>query len=162
MNIAVFGGSFDPPHDGHKRVIEEAIKVLDIDRLFVIPTYLNPFKKSFYHDEQKRYELVQDMVKEFEKVDVLDIEIKQKKAVPSYETIKYLKKKFSLDKIYLIIGADNLKSLSKWYKYQELKNMVEFVVATRDGIKIPKEYKILKVNVDISSTQIRRKDFEQD
>jgi nicotinate-nucleotide adenylyltransferase len=161
MVVAVFGGSFDPPHRGHKKVVEEALKTLDIDKLFVIPTYLNPFKNSFYHDEITRYKLVKEMVKEFKKVEVLDIEIKQKKAIPTYETIKFLKRKYDIDKIYLIIGADNLKSLDKWYNHDKLKKMVEFVVATRDNIEIPKKYKKLNVDEDISSTQIRSKSLNR-
>jgi len=156
MDIAVFGGSFDPPHRGHQRIVEEAIKELDIDKLFVIPTYLNPFKKSFYLDEKTRLELVKDMFKRYKKVQVLDYEVKQKRAVPTYETIKMLKSKYNPDNIYLIIGADNLEKLGKWYKFDELKDMVDFVVATRDAIQIPDGYKTLNVNEDISSTKIRR------
>jgi len=160
MNIAVFGGSFDPPHRGHKKVIEEALKVLDIDKLFVIPTYLNPFKKEFFFDENLRYDMIYKMVKDLDKVEVLDLEIKQKRAVTTYETVQALKKNYNPDHIYLIIGADNLKKLNKWYNFKELEKIVEFVVATRDDIKIPKSYKKLHVNENISSTQIRREKIE--
>ena len=157
MNIAVFGGSFDPFHKGHLQVIKETIKSLDIDKLFVVPTYLNPFKKSFMIDENERFQKVKEALSGFEKVEVLDYEIKQRRQISTYETINYLKIKYDLDKIYLIIGADNLKSLHKWHNYEELKELVEFVVAKRDGIEVPKEYKSLEVNVDISSTYLRRK-----
>jgi len=161
MDIAVFGGSFDPPHRGHKEVVKEALKVLDIDKLFVIPAYLNPFKKSSFYDESRRLNMVKEMFDGFDKVEVLDIEIKKKKAVPTYETIKDLKKRYDIEKIYLIIGADNLSSLHKWYKYEELKKMVEFVVAKRDGIEISSDYKILNVNENISSTMIRSKSLSK-
>jgi len=157
MNIAVFGGSFDPPHRGHKKVIEEALKVLDIDRLFVVPTYLNPFKKSFDLDEEKRYLLVKDMINGMQKVEICDFEIKQKRAVSSFETVNYLKNKYNPDIIYFIIGADNLAKLKEWYKYDELKKLVKFVVAKRDDIKIPSDYIVLDVDENISSTDIRRK-----
>lgn len=73
--------------------------------------------------------------------------------MPSIQTVKHLLK--NCDKIYLIIGADNLESLDKWQDYEELEKLVTFIVATRDNIKIPKKYKTLYVNENISSTQIR-------
>ncbi len=157
MNIAVFGGSFDPFHEGHFQVIKEAIKTLDIDKLFVIPTYLNPFKNSFLLSEKVRFRKVKEALKDLKKVEVLDFEINQKRKVTTFESIKYLKIKYDLDKIYLIIGADNLKSLHKWHSYKELENLVEFVVANRDDIKVPKNYKVLDIKVDISSTKLRKK-----
>ncbi len=157
MKVAVFGGSFDPFHQGHLEVIKEAIKTLDIDKLFVIPTFLNPFKESFMLNEEVRYEKVKEALKGFEKVKVLDYEIEQKRKVPTYETILFLKTKYDLDKIYLIVGADNLKSLKKWYRYEKLKELVEFIIAKRDNIKISEGFKVLNVDIDISSTKIRRK-----
>lgn len=47
MKIAIFGGSFDPIHIAHKKIVETALKELDIDKLIIVPTYLNPFKKDF-------------------------------------------------------------------------------------------------------------------
>ena len=156
MVVAVFGGSFDPFHEGHFQVIKEALKTLDLDKLFVIPTYLNPFKSSFFLSETVRFQKVKKALAGFEKVEVLDFEISQKRQVTTYETISYLKIKYDLDKIYFIIGADNLKSLKKWHNYNELEKLVEFVVAKRDGIKVPENYKTLDIKVDISSTKLRR------
>ena len=48
MNVAIYGGSFDPPHIGHEEIIKQALKTLDIEQLFVVPTYLNPFKNRFF------------------------------------------------------------------------------------------------------------------
>ncbi|MBD3829662.1 MAG: adenylyltransferase/cytidyltransferase family protein, partial [Arcobacter sp.] len=48
MRIAIFGGSFDPIHIAHVAIVETALKQLDIDKLIIVPTYLNPFKNSFY------------------------------------------------------------------------------------------------------------------
>ena len=156
MNIAIFGGSFDPYHEGHQAIVEKALQTLDIDKLFVVPTYLNPFKTTFYHDEITRLNNVKQKLKDFEKVEVLDYEVQQKRAVRTIETIKYLKNKLDLDKIYLIVGADNLKKLDNWYQIDEIKKLVTFVIATRDNIKVPNNFKKLEIKKDISSTKIRR------
>ena len=55
MKIALFGGSFDPPHNGHNSVVLEALEKLDIDKLIIMPTYINPFKQSFSADEKQRF-----------------------------------------------------------------------------------------------------------
>jgi nicotinate-nucleotide adenylyltransferase len=86
--------------------------------------------------------------------------MQQNKAVPTIETIKYLKKNYDLDKIYLIIGADNLPTLHYWKDYDELKKLVHFVVATRDNEKIPKNLQKLDIHVNISSTKLREKMYK--
>ena len=55
MRIAIFGGSFDPIHVAHVIVVEEALKKLNIDMMIVVPTYLNPFKSSFYLNPETRF-----------------------------------------------------------------------------------------------------------
>ena len=54
MNIAIFGGSFDPPHLGHQEIVNEALKSLHVDKLFIVPTHLNPFKKEFFAPSKLR------------------------------------------------------------------------------------------------------------
>ncbi len=155
MKAAIFGGSFDPPHIGHEEIIKKALEKLDIDVLFVVPTYLNPFKKNFFAPPNLRYKWVKKLLLPFKKAKLIDYELQKGHPVPTIETVKYLKKKYNLDKIYLIIGADNLPDLPKWKEYGKLKEMVEFVIATRDKRAIPKKLQKLKVNANISSTMLR-------
>jgi nicotinate-nucleotide adenylyltransferase len=155
MNIAIFGGSFDPPHLGHLAIIEESLKFLKIDKLIVIPAFLNPFKENSHFDAKIRYELINDICYEIKKAEVCDYEIKQNKAIPSIQTVKYIKNKYpKCNNIYLIIGADNLNELYKWEASSKLKQLVKFVVATRDDIKTD-EFLTLKIDFQISSTKIR-------
>lgn len=157
MHIAVFGGSFDPPHIAHEKIVKEALDLLDIEQLFIVPTYLNPFKNSFHLTPKKRFFLLEKLFKEESRVTICDYEIKQNRAVPSYETISYLKENFNPSKIYLILGSDNFNSLRKWYKYDELKNEVEFVLANRIGFSNENldSIKKLDIDIDISSTYLR-------
>ncbi|MCK5111493.1 MAG: nicotinate (nicotinamide) nucleotide adenylyltransferase [Arcobacteraceae bacterium] len=155
MNIAIFGGSFDPPHLGHQAIIKEVLKSLKIDKLIIVPAFLNPFKYHSSFDPKVRYELIKELCQDLEQVEVSDYEIKQNKATPTIQTIKYIKNKYKNCKnIYLIIGADNLKKLHLWEEYNELKQLVKFVVASRDNIKTD-EFITLKVDFNISSTKIR-------
>lgn len=163
MQIAIFGGSFDPIHIAHEAIVKETLKTLDIDKLIVVPTYLNPFKHSFYLEPKTRFNLLQKVFDKFEKVEVSDYEINQKKTSYSINTVNYLKKLYNPTKIYLIIGEDNLESLENWYQIDELKKIVEFVIASRKGFKINNAEKFISLNIDIdiSSTLLRNKiDFD--
>ena len=159
MQIAIFGGSFDPIHVAHVTIVQEALKNLDIDMLVIVPTYLNPFKSRFYLNPQTRFKLIQKVFSKFEKVQICDYEINQQKTSYSIDTVNYLKSIYKPSKIYLIIGEDNLKNLEKWHEIDILKNLVEFVIATRKGFKTKKakEFKNLDVDIDISSSSLRDK-----
>jgi nicotinate-nucleotide adenylyltransferase len=160
MNIAIFGASFDPPHIGHEQIVQIAIKNLKIDNLFVVPTFLNPFKSKSFLDTYIRYDLAKKVFENTEKTEVIDFEIKQNKPTATIYTVEYLIEKYKPNKIYVIIGADNLKRLNDWAEFDKLNSLVEFVLITRDGYQIEKnskKYKILGVNIDISSSQLRAK-----
>jgi len=155
--IALFGGSFDPPHLGHKTVVEEALNVLDIDKLMVIPTFLNPFKTTSYFTAKERFELSKEFFSVFEKVLVDDYEINQKKAMPTVETLKHFMESYTVP--YIIIGADNLENIDQWKEFEYLNAQITWVIARRSGYAIEsdklRDFKILNIDVDISSTQIR-------
>jgi len=155
MNIAVYGGSFDPPHIGHEEIIKESLSKLDIDALFVVPTFLNPFKTTYFTPAKIRLQWVKKLLSAYPKAKVLDFEIKQNRAVPTIETIQHLLQNYKIDTIYLIIGADNVANLSKWTAYEALKKLVTFVIATRDAHAIPKNLQKLDINVTINSTLLR-------
>lgn len=155
MKIALFGGSFDPPHLGHEAVIKEALQGLDIDKLIIMPTFINPFKNAFFADEKQRFLWCKKLWGGLAKVEISDFEIRQKRPVPSFESVNYLKKLYKSEKIYLIIGADHLATLHSWHKFDELCKEVEFIIAKRANIIIPPQFKSLETHIDISSSLIR-------
>lgn len=154
MKKAIFGGSFDPPHLGHLEVIKQVIRTLDIDELIIMPAFLNPFKEKSYAPAHLRLKWLKEMTKDLKKVQVSSFEVDQNRAVPSIQSVKHIKNSKE-DIIYLIVGADNLKDLSKWDSFDELNTLVTWVVASRDGIDIPNRFIKLKVDKDICSTELR-------
>lgn len=155
MKIALFGGSFDPPHLGHEAVIKNALQSLEIDKLIIMPTFINPFKSRVGASEILRYSWVSTLWGDLERVEICDFEIAQKRPVPSIESVLHLQKLYKPSKFYLIIGADHLNSLSKWHEFKKLSEIVEFVVAKRDEIAVPPHFKTLDTHKDISSSFIR-------
>ncbi len=155
MKIALFGGSFDPPHNGHNSVVLEALEKLDIDKLVIMPTFINPFKRKFAADEKQRFLWATKLWNDLPKVEICDFEIKQKRPVPSIQSVEYLYKIYQPSKFYLLIGADHLEKLHLWHNFKKLNSLVEFVIANRNGIPIPKKFKDLKTDVKIASSFIR-------
>lgn len=158
MNIALFGGSFDPFHMAHESIVKKVFETLDIDKLFIVPTYINPFKEKYHLKPIVRFDLLNELYSDNENIEILDYEIKEKRKVPTIETIDYLVSKYDLDTINLIIGADNFKSISKWNDYERLRKMVTFVVVTRNGYEIDNskdKYIQIELDINLSSTELR-------
>ncbi len=154
QTVALFGGSFDPPHLGHEAVVKALISQSEIDKIVIMPTFLNPFKSSSFAPPKKRLKWLKEIFSTSKDVYIDSFEVEKHEKVPTITTVEYLLK--SYDKVYLVIGADNLKDLQKWYKFDELQRIVTFFVALRDEIYVPHEFLKLFVQADISSTSLRR------
>jgi len=154
MNIALYGGSFDPPHLGHVHVVHAALKTLNVDKIIVVPAYVNPFKSGTHAPAELRLKWLQKIFEETKNVDVSDIEVSQNRAVRTVETVTQFADKY--EKIYFIIGADNLATLHEWHRFDELNSLVTWVVATRDKIEIEDGYIQLAVDQPFSSSELRK------
>ena len=157
MNIAIFGGSFDPPHTGHELIVKKALEILDIDKLLIVTTYLSPFKENFCAPADLRQSWLAKMFEGIDKVEIFSYECDQKRQVPTIETVLHIKSLYPDAKLFLIVGSDSFASLPKWNRYDELCTLVEFVVAPRGEFTPPKDLKILPINVNISSSKLREK-----
>ena len=152
--IALYGGSFDPPHIGHKAIVE-ALKNLDyIDKIIIMPAFLNPFKSKSHAPSELRFKWLKEIFKEFKNVEINRYEVDKNRQVSTVESVKYLLETYK--NVYLVIGADNLKSLHMWDSYQELKELVTFIVASRDNIIVDKKFINLNIDARISSSELRK------
>lgn len=163
QHVAMFGGSFDPPHIGHQNIVEKAIKSLNIEKLLVVPAYLNPFKTSALASATQRLTWCHILFDTVDKVMVDDYEIQEGKSTTTSQSIKHFNQRYDVK--YLIIGSDNLSTLTKWHAFDWLNETITWVIATRkdhhldtDGLK---NWEILPIEAPISSTQIREKKYLQ-
>ena len=180
MNVAIFGGSFNPPHSGHSAIIKCALEREWIDFLIILPNFKNPLKSDtapFLSDE-KRFLLLKTMAQkiakstnalfyesppklratgDFSKKIILlsNYEISQKKPSFAISSILHFKNLYAPKNLYFIIGADILGELEKWHKIDEIRQNVRFIVATRNAIPIPREFLRFEVSENISSSAIR-------
>nr|WP_315083313.1 ribosome silencing factor [uncultured Campylobacter sp.] len=100
MKIALFGGSFDPPHAGHDAAVKAILSSLKPDLLVIMPSFLNPFKKSFSAPPQLRLRWCRALWSDAPHVEVSDYEISQNCPVPTIQSVKFLLEKYGIhDKI---------------------------------------------------------------
>ena len=94
MKIALFGGSFDPPHAGHDAAVKAILSSLKPDLLIIMPSFLNPFKKSFSAPPQLRLRWCQALWSDAPGVEASDYEISQNRPVPTIQSVKFLLEKY--------------------------------------------------------------------
>ncbi|MDX9814291.1 MAG: nicotinate-nicotinamide nucleotide adenylyltransferase [Sulfurimonas sp.] len=152
-SVALFGGSFDPPHLGHIKAIESLCALEFIDRVVVMPTFLNPFKSCFFAPPKLRLKWLREIFKSNKKVEISSFEVDKNRPTPTIESVFYLQK--SYDNIYVVIGADNLAKLHTWHRFDELEKIVKFIVLKRENIDPTQEYININIDVDISSSALR-------
>lgn len=160
MNIALYGGSFDPPHIAHFEIIKEVSKTLEIDLLFVMVAYQNPLKQKCLFNEHLRLRWMQMLCEGIDKVIVSDFEI-QNKIVFTKDTLIYMQETYNPKKMYWILGEDNVATLHKWKDYETLQKKVEFIFVRREGFEYNADSKscakVVLKNIDfpLSSTMLR-------
>ena len=152
--IILFGGSFDPVHDGHINMAKKALDQRGADELWFIPTQVSPFKSKstdFHH----RLAMLNFRCAEDSRFKVCDIEGKE--AGPSYtiKTVLALEKDYPDYNFEFLIGDDQVKDLNQWKDYDLLKDLVQFIVYGRLGHdhEFPT---IVGDMVHVSSSEIRR------
>ncbi|MSR90841.1 nicotinate-nucleotide adenylyltransferase [Inconstantimicrobium porci] len=169
--IGVFGGSFDPIHNGHLYIAYEAFKELKLDKVIFIPGGNLPHKDSSHMtDSSSRYNMVKLAIKDYKNFEVSDYEIKKETKCYTFETLEHLKSEEKDSELYFIIGADSLINLDTWKCVDRIMKNAVLVVLTRPGYKeaeiesqkekFEKMYggKIIllnTLNLEISSTYIR-------
>ncbi len=132
MKIGVLGGSFNPPHIGHRNIAKEACEQFSFDKLLIIPCK-NPVHKSaleFASATDRLFFCKKTF--DFESCEILDIEIKSERDSYTLYTLQSLKEKYPNDEIFFIIGGDMLFYFRKWYRYKELFTLATFVVFSRE------------------------------
>jgi nicotinate-nucleotide adenylyltransferase len=155
----VFGGNFNPVHTGHLILASDALSLLRLEKVLFIPAWTPPFKENIPSIPFKdRYNMLRIATSGKNCFEVLDIEGKKKGISYTYQTLKELLKKEK--KLCLLIGEDQAADFTKWYKWEEILNIVDVFVFKRskEYKKFPEKLKPLNSRIiEISSTEIRNK-----
>ena len=168
MKIAIYGGSFNPMHIGHEKIVDYVLKNLDMDKIIIIPVGIPSHRENNLEQSDTRLKICKEIFKNNKKVEVSDIEIKNEGKSYTYDTLLKLIKIYGKDnEFFEIIGEDSLKNLKTWKNYKELLNLCKFIVFRRKddkNIEIDSELLNNKNIIileneyyNISSTEIRNK-----
>ncbi|MGN0660352.1 MAG: nicotinate (nicotinamide) nucleotide adenylyltransferase [Oscillospiraceae bacterium] len=144
MKIAIFGGSFNPIHNGHLNLIGNLDRIYGFDRIILIPTGEPPHKSgSNYASASHRLEMCRLAVENRQKYEVSDAEIVRGGTSYTIDTVRYIKEKYPESEIYLVIGGDMLMIFEKWKDYILLSRLAKVVCSARTE----DEYEILSEKV---------------
>tara|TARA_B110000438_G_scaffold173917_1_gene166206 strand:- start:3427 stop:4017 length:591 start_codon:yes stop_codon:yes gene_type:complete len=159
-NAAIFGGTFDPFHNGHLKIIEYVLQNFNIDKIFLIPAgnqymKLKPPKAT----PAQRFDMCKLAVRN-DLVELIDYEIQKTSPSYTFDTLAYLEKNnpdFSVQ--YIILGTDAFDQISLWKEADFLKNNYKFIIIQRDIKNFEQKkniFPVLKLS-NISSSTIRNK-----
>lgn len=173
LKTGIFGGAFNPPHNGHLNLVMEAVKQLKLRRLIIIPTFESPHKSTRLLPFEQRMEMARlafPEVIEYGKgmqcrVEISDIEKHMGGISYTINTVRELKKSEADSRFYLLIGGDMLFSFDHWFKYESILKETAVCAVARGGdnyadmLEFANEMGRIKVLpteiVDVSSTQVR-------
>lgn len=133
MRIGIFGGTFNPPHKGHKRMALEMMKAASLDRMLIIPTFTPPHKNATDLASVKDRMKMCELLFSEDCFIVSDIEMKREGKSYTVDTLTELKKIYPEDELFLVIGSDMLLSFDRWYRYEDILSMATLCVATREN-----------------------------
>lgn len=137
MNIAIFGGAFNPVHNGHVHLVSELSRVnstIDtFDRIIIIPTANPPHKSSSgLLSGEHRVNMLRLAFADFDNVEISTIEFESEEKSYTYHTLKKLKKIYPNDDLTLLIGSDQLFNFNKWYRYDDIMHLANVQAITRE------------------------------
>ena len=171
MKIAMYGGSFNPPHNGHLHLAEEISRKLMLDKVVIIPSNISPQKTNNGNiDPIHRINMCKKAFSS-ELFEVSDCEIARGGRSFTFDTLNYLKTLYPDDELYLLMGADMLLSFHTWYRYEDILSLCSICAVSRDdndNAEVLRRYaeshlakgKVYVVDIkpfEVSSSEIREK-----
>lgn len=159
QKIGILGGTFNPIHNGHLIIANQAYNQLKLDRVLFLPDYIPPHvDKKEAISANKRVEMIKKSIEGYKQFDLELLEIERKGKSYTYDTMKKLIENNPNVEYYFIIGGDMVDYLPKWYRINDLLNMINFVGVKRLGSSGKSNENILWIDcplIQISSSLIR-------
>ena len=136
--IGIFGGSFNPPHNGHVKAVQKAAKENELDLLLIIPTGTPPHKPLPPDTPTPAMRLTMTMNAFSNTPDVIvsDIEIFSTDSNYSIDTVKEIKRQYPDSDLFLLVGTDMYETLDTWKDSHELLTLITPIQMSREDVKI--------------------------
>lgn len=131
--IALFGGTFDPIHNGHIKIAQMLQKKLSLEEVRFIPCKIPVLKEEAHADANDRLAMLEIAIGENPsfKIDTLELD----RTTPSYtvETLRTVRSMLPNTPLCFILGMDAFLDLQRWYQWQELLNLAHLVIINRNS-----------------------------
>ena len=135
MRIGFFGGTFNPPHNGHLNLARRWSERLALDKFLIIPTGTPPHKEPSDIPGEMRLEMCRIAADESGGLlEASDFEVRRSGKSYSVITLSALHETYPGSDIYMVMGADMFVTLETWYDFERLKTLATFCTMPRDGV----------------------------
>ncbi len=161
--VGIFGGTFNPIHNGHLALAQAAYEALRLDGVIFIPSNIPVnARKNNIIEGAVRYELVKRAVALYPHFKASAVEVRREGRSYSIDTVEQLRQKHpGIDRFYFLIGSDNIPGLKDWKRIEDLTKLVTFVCVNRPGCPLVKskiDYRVVEMpDIDIASSTIRQR-----
>ena len=159
--VGILGGNFNPVHNQHLLIADQVGTALNLEKVYLMPEYLPPHvDEKDTIEAEHRLNMLKLAIADNPLFDIEQAELQRKGKSYTYDTMKALIAQNPDTDYYFIIGGDMVEYLPKWYKIDELVEMVQFVGVKRPGYTIETPYPIIWLDapmMDLSSSLIRKK-----
>ncbi|MCP4002832.1 MAG: nicotinate (nicotinamide) nucleotide adenylyltransferase [bacterium] len=133
MNLGILGGTFNPIHQAHLRLGEEAREALGLDRLLFIPAGDPPLKHSNIAPGRHRLALLELAIGTNPAFETCDLELRRDGPSYTVDTLEVLRERHADSRLWFVMGADTLPDLDKWHRPERLFELASFAIASRPG-----------------------------
>lgn len=154
MKVALYGGSFDPPHIGHLLVVSYVLATQDVDQLWLLPTYRHAFGKKMAPFED-RLEMCRILEAHFPSGVVTSSVESEVDSDRTVDTLEYLRRRHPEHDFRLVIGSDILGEAHRWKAFDRVKELAPLILVARGDHPSPEaEGPVMPA---VSSTEVRRR-----
>lgn len=164
MRTGVFGGSFNPIHNGHVALASCMLKMAGLDEVWLMVTPQNPWKvDSYLMADEWRLQLARAAVEDIPGLVASDYEFHLPKPSYTWDTLQALSRDYPDRTFTLIIGADNWERFGNWYAHDQILANYDIVIYPRKGSRIrksslPPNVRLLRMPlINVSGTEIRQR-----
>lgn len=161
--IGVFGGTFDPPQNGHLAVAQAVLERLQLDHVLFVPAG-DPWQKTVRTPAAERFEMVEIALLGQDRMSVSSVDIEREGPTYTIDTLTDLARLYPGAELFFILGDDAFSGITSWKNYEQLAQLATIVVVSRHGTpvevptKLSPSVNLLEMSaLPISSTQCRER-----
>ncbi len=156
--IGLYGGSFDPIHNGHLILARDARERLDLAEVVFLPAKISPHKLDRPpSDPAARLAMLEAAVAGEEGFRVDDRELRSEGPSFAIDTARAYREEMPGTRLFYFIGDDNFPELDTWREIEALKQLVQFVILRRTSSPVPVNHPLIERLIEISSTEVRKR-----